>query len=51
MTRGAVVWTLARHAFLIVGGLIMLLPFVWMVTTSLEQGGLRNYADAWNEVP
>lgn len=51
MTRGTVVWTLARHAFLIVGGLIMLLPFVWMVTTSLEQGGLRNYADAWNEVP
>ena len=51
MTRGAVVWTLARHAFLIVGGLIMLLPFVWMVTTSLEQGGLQNYADAWNEVP
>ena len=29
----------------------MLLPFLWMIATSLEQGGLSNYADAWNEVP
>ncbi len=29
----------------------MILPFVWMIATSLEEGGLRNYADAWREVP
>jgi len=33
------------------GGLVMLLPFLWMIATSLEQGGFSNYADAWNEVP
>jgi ABC-type glycerol-3-phosphate transport system permease component len=49
--RAAAVGTVARHAFLLAGSVVMLLPFVWMVATSLEQGGLRNYVDAWNEVP
>jgi len=51
VTRSVFAGAIARHSLLIAGGLIMLLPFVWMVTTSLEQGGLRNYSDAWNEVP
>lgn len=46
-TAGAVL----RHSLLAAGGLVMLLPFLWMIATSLEQGGLTNYADAWNEVP
>ncbi len=29
----------------------MLLPFLWMVSTSLQQGGLGNYAEAWSKVP
>lgn len=29
----------------------MLLPFLWMVGTSLEQGGLSNYVEAWTAVP
>ena len=33
------------------GAVIMTLPFIWMVTTALENGGLSNFADAWNRVP
>ncbi len=40
-----------KHFFLIAGSLIMLMPFLWMVSTSLEQGGLSNYVEAWNRVP
>lgn len=29
----------------------MLLPFLWMVGTSLEQGGFSNYVEAWTKVP
>lgn len=39
------------HVLLAMGGVIMLLPFLWMVGTSLEQGGLSNYAEAWSKVP
>ena len=39
------------HVLLVMGGVIMLLPFLWMVGTSLEQGGFANYAEAWNKVP
>jgi multiple sugar transport system permease protein len=51
MISSKAVGTAARHVFLIAGGIVMLLPFVWMIITSLEEGGLRNYADAWTEVP
>lgn len=40
-----------RQFLLLAGGLIMLMPFLWMVSTSLEQGGLQNYVEAWNRVP
>ncbi|MFO7950434.1 MAG: carbohydrate ABC transporter permease [Candidatus Fermentibacteraceae bacterium] len=39
------------HVLLAMGGVIMLLPFLWMVGTSLEQGGFANYAEAWSKVP
>ncbi len=40
-----------RHVLLSLGAVIMTLPFIWMVTTALENGGLSNFADAWNRVP
>ncbi|MBD3370754.1 ABC transporter permease subunit [Candidatus Fermentibacteria bacterium] len=40
-----------KHLALLTGGVIMLLPFLWMVGTSLEQGGLSNYVEAWTAVP
>jgi ABC-type glycerol-3-phosphate transport system permease component len=40
-----------KHLALLTGGVIMLLPFLWMVGTSLEQGGLSNYVEAWSAVP
>ncbi|PIE52163.1 ABC transporter permease [Candidatus Fermentibacteria bacterium] len=43
--------TILKHFFLLAGSVIMLMPFLWMVSTSLEQGGLTNYAEAWNRVP
>ncbi len=43
--------TILKHFFLLAGSVIMLMPFLWMVSTSLEQGGLSNYAEAWNRVP
>jgi multiple sugar transport system permease protein len=42
---------LFKHAFLLAGGIIMLMPFLWMVSTSLQQGGIQNYVEAWNRVP
>ncbi|OPL19379.1 MAG: hypothetical protein AVO35_10865 [Candidatus Aegiribacteria sp. MLS_C] len=40
-----------KHLMLILGGAIMLLPFLWMVSTSLQQGGFDNYIEAWTRVP
>jgi multiple sugar transport system permease protein len=40
-----------KHVLLAAGGALMLLPFLWMVSTSLQQGGLGNYAEAWLKVP
>lgn len=40
-----------KQIALICGGVIMLMPFLWMVSTSLEQGGIQNYVEAWNRVP
>jgi len=43
--------SITKHFFLILGGLLMLLPFLWMVNTSLQWGGLSNYVEAWTKVP
>jgi multiple sugar transport system permease protein len=43
--------SISKHFFLILGGIIMLLPFLWMISTSLQQGGLGNYIEAWTKVP
>ena len=43
--------SITKHFFLILGGILMLLPFLWMVNTSLQQGGLSNYVEAWTKVP
>ena len=43
--------SITKHFFLILGGIVMLLPFLWMVNTSLQQGGLSNYVEAWTKVP
>jgi len=43
--------SITKHFFLILGGLLMLLPFLWMVNTSLQGGGLSNYVEAWTKVP
>jgi ABC-type glycerol-3-phosphate transport system permease component len=51
MTLPTFAGRLLKHVLLVAGSLVMLLPFVWMVATSLEQGGFQNYIDAWNEVP
>ena len=40
-----------KHAFLLTGSIVMLMPFLWMISTSLEQGGIQNYVEAWNRVP
>jgi ABC-type glycerol-3-phosphate transport system permease component len=40
-----------KHMLLVLGGILMLLPFLWMVNTSLEQGGFSNYVEAWSKVP
>lgn len=42
---------IGKHFLLILGGIIMLLPFLWMVSTSLDQGGFSNYVEAWTKVP
>ncbi len=51
MTAATVTRTVSRHALLLLGAVVMILPFIWMLTTSMEQGGFRNYAEAWKEVP
>lgn len=43
--------SISKHFFLILGGIVMLLPFLWMLSTSLQQGGLSNYVEAWTKVP
>lgn len=42
---------IGKHAILLAGAVVMMLPFVWMIATSLEKGGLRNYVEAWSQVP
>lgn len=43
--------TIGKHSLLMAGGIVMLLPFLWMVQTSLQQGGFSNYVEAWTRVP
>jgi len=43
--------SITKHFLLILGGIIMLLPFLWMINTSLQHGGLSNYVEAWTKVP
>lgn len=43
--------SITKHFLLILGGIVMLLPFLWMVSTSLQKGGLSNYVEAWTKVP
>lgn len=40
----------AQHLLLLAGSLLMILPFIWMIGTSLEQGGFSNYIEAWTRV-
>ncbi len=40
-----------KHSLLVLGGIVMMMPFLWMIMTSLEQGGLSNYVEAWTRVP
>lgn len=51
MTTRILVLNTTKHFFLILGGIVMLLPFLWMVNTSLQQGGFGNYVEAWTKVP
>ncbi|MCK5116799.1 MAG: carbohydrate ABC transporter permease [Candidatus Aegiribacteria sp.] len=51
LNRRTAVKSITKHFFLILGGIVMLLPFLWMVNTSLQQGGLSNYVEAWTKVP
>ncbi len=51
MNPKTAVLSLTKHFFLILGGILMLLPFLWMVNTSLQGGGLSNYVEAWTKVP
>jgi ABC-type glycerol-3-phosphate transport system permease component len=51
VTRASAIRSAGKHAILLAGSAVMLLPFVWMVATSLEKGGFSNYAEAWEEVP
>lgn len=51
MTGKTIALNSIKHLLLILGGIIMLLPFLWMIWTSLQQGGFGNYAEAWNKVP
>ncbi len=57
--------SIMAYAILILGGFMMLIPFLWMISTSLKDPGKvftdmsflpnpivwRNYSDAWNAVP
>jgi ABC-type glycerol-3-phosphate transport system permease component len=51
MTARILALNTTKHFFLILGGIVMLLPFLWMVNTSLQQGGFGNYVEAWTKVP
>ncbi|MCD4846632.1 MAG: carbohydrate ABC transporter permease [Candidatus Aegiribacteria sp.] len=51
MTTRILALNTTKHFFLILGGVVMLLPFLWMVNTSLQQGGFSNYVEAWTKVP
>ena len=48
--RTAVTRRIGQHTLLVSGSIVMMLPFIWMVGTSLEQGGLANYVEAWSRV-
>ena len=48
---GSIYLKTGKHVLLVLGGILMLLPFLWMVNTSLEQGGFSNYVEAWSKVP
>ncbi len=48
---GSIYLKTGKHVLLVLGGILMLLPFLWMVNTSLEQGGFSNYVEAWSRVP
>jgi multiple sugar transport system permease protein len=49
--RSSIAVSITKHFFLLLGGVIMILPFLWMIGTSLENGGLSNYVEAWTRVP
>jgi len=65
MKRARRITSIWQHGMLIVASLIMVLPFLWMITTSLKPSKLaftapylypttfhwQNYTDAWNEAP
>jgi multiple sugar transport system permease protein len=67
LLKGSRVWLtrVATHVFLLAGGLVVILPFLWMVTTSLKPIKLtyappyiipthfewRNYLVAWRAAP
>lgn len=51
MTTQTLALNTTKHFFLILGGIVMLLPFLWMLNTSLQQGGFSNYVEAWTKVP
>ena len=40
-----------RHVLLSLGAVVMMLPFLWMVVTAMENGGFYNFVEAWNRVP
>jgi ABC-type glycerol-3-phosphate transport system permease component len=46
----AVLPRVGQHTLLVAGSIIMMLPFIWMISTSLEQGGFANYIEAWSRV-
>lgn len=64
--RKVILWKSFCYIILTVGGITMIFPFLWMVSTSLKEPGAvftfppewiprpiiwRNYADAWHAVP
>ena len=64
--RKIILWKSFCYIILTVGGITMLFPFLWMISTSLKEPGAvftfppewiprpiiwRNYADAWHAVP
>ncbi len=51
ITAKSATLSITKHFLLIIGGIIMLLPFLWMINTSLQHGGFSNYVEAWTKVP